>query len=104
MKAAFESEVLLQGDRRGGKVDDAPAVPDIGPGLLEDGLHRSFVFPHMARSPAPPMSRLAGAAKVFRVPEGALVCAVPAHWQVKSRPFGEDAWEDAPNGPSLGPI
>ena len=58
MKAAFKSEVLVQ-ELIGvvAKSTTHPPCQKIGLELLEVGMHRSFVLPHMARPPAPPMSR-----------------------------------------------
>ena len=62
MKAAFESEVLVQ-ELIGvvGKSTTHPPCHKIGLELLEVGMHRSFVLPHMARPRLPPMSRPTGA-------------------------------------------
>ena len=69
MKAAFESEVLVpRVDRRGGKSTTHPPRQKIGLELLEVGMHRSFVLPHMARPRLPPMSRPTGAMKNNGVP------------------------------------
>ena len=68
-----------------GKSTTHPPCQKIGLELLEVGMHRSFVLPHMARPPAPPDEPPTGAMKkqggypgrvpcvpllVFRVPEG----------------------------------
>jgi hypothetical protein len=64
MKAAFKSEVLVQ-ELIGvvGKSTTHPPCQKIGLELLEVGMHRSFVLPHMARPRLPPMSRPTGAMK-----------------------------------------
>ena len=68
-KAAFESEVLVQ-ELIGvvGKSTTHPPCQKIGLELLEVGMHRSFVLPHMARPRLPPMSRPTGAMKKHGVP------------------------------------
>jgi hypothetical protein len=66
MKAAFKSEVPVQ-ELIGavGKSTTHPPCQKIGLELrvLEVGMHRSFVLPHMARPRLPPMSRPTGAMK-----------------------------------------
>ena len=64
MKAAFKSEVLVQ-ELIGvvGKSTTHPPCQKIGLELLEVGMHRSFVLPHMPRPSASPMSRPTGAMK-----------------------------------------
>lgn len=46
-----------------GKSTTHPPCQKIGLELLEVGMHRSFVLPHMARPRLPPMSRPTGAMK-----------------------------------------
>ena len=64
MKAAFKSEVRVQ-ELIGvvGKSTTHPPCQKIGLELLEVGMHRSFVLPHMARPPAPPDEPPTGAMK-----------------------------------------
>jgi hypothetical protein len=115
MKAAFKPEVLVQ-ELIGvvGKSTTHPPCQKIGLELLEVGMHRSFVLPHMARPRLPPMSRPTGAMKInkgypgivlvspftfFRAPEGER--SVLSAAQIKFVTLAVRRVQRAPLGPDL---
>jgi hypothetical protein len=115
MKAAFKSEVLVQ-ELIGvvGKSTTHPPCQKIGLELLEVGMHRSFVLPHMARPRLPPMSPSNGRDEkkqgypgtvlvypftFFRVPEGER--SVLSAAQIKFVTLVVRRVQRAPLGPDL---
>lgn len=95
-----------------GKSTTHPPCQKIGLELLEVGMHRSFVLPHMARPRLPPMSRPTGAMQqgypgivlvspftFFRVPEGER-CVLSAA-QIKFVTLVVRRVQRAPLGPDL---